>query len=424
MSGLEPAFSHGAQAPLAVIGGLRPEPDDPQLPIPRGLLITDTGERQTIDPGKADVVAPPAAPLGPPPARHRSKGWTATLAISCLLHAVAALAFLSTGADKVMIAGSENAGLLLLGNAARDDASAGDRLKDATQVTLVTMLTPRPVETVQAEPVEPTSAEVVATLDPIRPLEEEAATPLEREQSVQPAGADAPQPARADPAPAILTAQAVATEHDPATVVPPAEQVTPTPPAEVATGTPDGVTPDQPKPVEKKPVSEKPVKKAEKNTLAKKKTAAKEPAKEKKPAAKAARQADSGGIGQADARRGVAGGDLKGTRTETGKSGTLAAAGNAAVSNYPGKVAASLKRAARGISNPGRSRATGDVRVSFTVTASGDLAGVRIASSSGSPDLDNAALAIVRRAAPFPPIPPEAGRKNWAFTLPLGTLVR
>ena len=44
--------------------------------------------------------------------------------------------------------------------------------------------------------------------------------------------------------------------------------------------------------------------------------------------------------------------------------------------------------------------------------------------SSNGITAHNAALAIVRRAAPFPPIPPEAGRKNWAFTLPLGTLVR
>ena len=63
----------------------------------------------------------------------------------------------------------------------------------------------------------------------------------------------------------------------------------------------------------------------------------------------------------------------------------------------------------------------GDIIV---VDAGGGVGGIRVIRSSGSPELDQAALAVVRRAAPFPPIPPQAGRSSWAFTLPLGTLVR
>jgi protein TonB len=48
----------------------------------------------------------------------------------------------------------------------------------------------------------------------------------------------------------------------------------------------------------------------------------------------------------------------------------------------------------------------GLVRVGFSIGLSGDVAGVRIASSSGVAALDAAALAAVRRAAPFPPVPP------------------
>ncbi|MBN9252357.1 MAG: TonB family protein, partial [Mesorhizobium sp.] len=62
----------------------------------------------------------------------------------------------------------------------------------------------------------------------------------------------------------------------------------------------------------------------------------------------------------------------------------------------------------------------GDVHVTFVVNAGGGVGGVSVVRSSGSPELDQAAIAMVRRAAPFPPIPPEAGRSSWAFTLPLG----
>jgi protein TonB len=58
--------------------------------------------------------------------------------------------------------------------------------------------------------------------------------------------------------------------------------------------------------------------------------------------------------------------------------------------------------------------------VSFVVRSDGDVSSVRLVRSSGSPDLDKTAVAIIRRAAPFPPIPPEADRATWAFTLPIG----
>jgi len=432
-------ISRGMPAPFPAFGGaLPPEPDDPQLAIPRGALLADPAEprvQQAIDARTADLATVPADPFDAPPGQRRSGGWTATLAVSCLLHAAAALALLAAGADRILIEGSEDAGLLLLGNAAQDDASAGVRAEDATQVTLVTMLAPHPVETVTDKPVEAIPAETVAALDPLQPAAQDAAEPVEAAPapSATPdkveAVEDTPQTApHADPLPPVLTAQTAAPEHEAAAAPPPDE-------AGAVAAAPDIVTPepDRPKPAEKKVASEKPAKKAEKqpepkkerDKPARKKAAAREKTRAGKPVREAAsRAAGSGGSGQADARHGVTGGDAQGTRTEAGKNGTLSAAGNAAVSNYPGKVAAKLKRAARGLSGSSRMRAGNDVRVSFTVTASGDLAGVRIASSSGSPDLDSAALAVVRRAAPFPPIPPEAGRGSWAFTLPLGMLRR
>jgi len=64
--------------------------------------------------------------------------------------------------------------------------------------------------------------------------------------------------------------------------------------------------------------------------------------------------------------------------------------------------------------------ASGDVLVSFTVSASGALSGLLIQASSGNPLLDQAALDTVARAAPFPPIPAGAGLASKAVAIPLG----
>jgi periplasmic protein TonB len=94
-------------------------------------------------------------------------------------------------------------------------------------------------------------------------------------------------------------------------------------------------------------------------------------------------------------------------------------AGNAAVSNYPGKVASQLRRALRYPREARREGIKGTVVVSFTVSRNGSVGGVRIARSSGSPVLDRAAGEAVRRAAPFRPIPEADGRSSWSFSVPL-----
>lgn len=94
--------------------------------------------------------------------------------------------------------------------------------------------------------------------------------------------------------------------------------------------------------------------------------------------------------------------------------------GNAAVSNYPGKVASKLRRALRYPSQARRQRIRGDVVVSFVVKSNGGVSSIQIAKSSGFPVLDEAAKDAVRRAAPFPSIPADAGRATWPFAVPLG----
>ncbi|MEM6589423.1 MAG: TonB family protein [Pseudomonadota bacterium] len=103
-----------------------------------------------------------------------------------------------------------------------------------------------------------------------------------------------------------------------------------------------------------------------------------------------------------NATAGAATGTQQQSNTRSG-TGTSTQTGNAAVSNYPGKVMRRLSR----VSKP-RGVGRGTTVVAFRVSSSGGLSGASIARSSGNPNLDQAALNVVRRAAPFPPPPPGA----------------
>lgn len=139
---------------------------------------------------------------------------------------------------------------------------------------------------------------------------------------------------------------------------------------------------------------------------------------------KTAPQRKAGGAdGQQDrnASRGQAEGRADGRASAQGSDGARnVAPGNARASNYPGQVVARLRRSLRSVPRSAIRAAQRDVHVAFTVNSGGGVGGVRITQSSGSPALDQAALASVQRAAPFPPIPADAGRANWQFSVPLG----
>lgn len=431
--GLEPAFAKSTVAwPLAGIGAWPAEPNDPEFAIPRGALricARDTAHKSYIADASPLLQVPASEPLSPrqPVAKLRSRKWLAAILASCVFHAAVAMFFLTRGdEDQILIAGSANAGITLLGNASEDQSAAGDQSEidpnTVTNVTMVTMLDAKPVETIEAQAVpELTPAEAVETAAQETPVTE----------TIQPVTDQPVQPMATDPRPEILAIDKIAPVEDDNIVQKPVEmaKVEPVeteaeavPVAEkiVAEAEPEPVKPEpEPEPEPVKPV---PVKKAEPKPVKKPEKKVEQPKKvEKKPAEKAApSKAGSAGKGQADVRKGEADGAENGTTTTKGKNGSSASAGNAAVSNYPGKVVAKLRRALRGISRSTRSQARNDVHVTFTVSASGGVGGIRIVQSSGSPELDGAALEVVRRAAPFPPIPPEAGRSSWEFTLPLG----
>jgi len=62
------------------------------------------------------------------------------------------------------------------------------------------------------------------------------------------------------------------------------------------------------------------------------------------------------------------------------------------------------------------SRRSGKVVLRYTIGLDGKLLSREVASSSGFKILDNAAIAALDRAAPFPPIPPEASLKPMTLT--------
>jgi len=96
---------------------------------------------------------------------------------------------------------------------------------------------------------------------------------------------------------------------------------------------------------------------------------------------------------------------------EPGPSGSAAAdqsasaPGNADAANYAGLVMLHLSKVRRP-----RASSPGSAFVSFTIGNQGELEDIRISISSRSARFDRDALAVVRRAAPFPPPPPGVNR--------------
>lgn len=97
----------------------------------------------------------------------------------------------------------------------------------------------------------------------------------------------------------------------------------------------------------------------------------------------------------------------------TGGSATLLA-------KYQGEL---FKKIERHKINP-RSSATGTVVVHLVIAPSGDVVKLEIASSSGSSQLDKAAMASLDRAAPYPPMPDGLSLKPMAFNVPFTFKVR
>lgn len=109
------------------------------------------------------------------------------------------------------------------------------------------------------------------------------------------------------------------------------------------------------------------------------------------------------------ARRGTSEGSTGASAAPSTPTRTAPAPGNAAASSYPGEVLRRIQSTRRA-----RVTARGLAVVAFTLSGSGALDSARIVRSSGSPELDGAALDHIRRAAPFP-APPAGAQRQFTF---------
>jgi protein TonB len=156
----------------------------------------------------------------------------------------------------------------------------------------------------------------------------------------------------------------------------------------------------------------------EKQPEAKKDRATDEKPKDKeKPVDKSRKKRGNKGAAQQDSRKGddaARDNDNRQSLSSQGESRERTK-GNASSTNYKGLVSRKLSRAKGRIRSPGK----GNVWVTFLVGANGSISGLRVKTSSGKPAVDAIALQIVRAAAPFPPIPADAGKRSWLMTVPM-----
>jgi protein TonB len=428
--------------------------------LPESAFWTSSGEQvrfmelppeeATIDDGRLDAGPDASAALTPRLASGTTRRTKLALFASVALHLLAAASFVTwMQEDGARIEGGTPNEIAGIGNAAMDQIASGEAVN--VTITTIPIVKARPVEveTPLATAESAQAAEEAATAEPVREAAAEAA-PVE--QAAPPVAAAkvlpvftaseaAPQPNAApveteaatsvSDAPEILSAPTLSDRAEPAPAtrtlaeaVPDVEPIPTSRPVEAVRSEdapPSNIllAEDEPRLAEQAPLptprpeeTAKPAEKPE-NHAAKA---------GKKPVRTAARTSapGSGGSEESDARRGVAEGRKDGRAASSNDNSRAAsAAGNAAVSNYPGKIVAKLRRALRYPSEARGRRLNGVAQVRFVIGSSGDVGSVGLAASSGSPVLDEAALATVHRAAPFPPIPEGAGRSSWTFTIPL-----
>jgi protein TonB len=202
--------------------------------------------------------------------------------------------------------------------------------------------------------------------------------------------ADPPPPPPEPPTQEAIQEQLAPTlpQENPVVEAPPEQKAEPVPPKPE----PAKIVPDQPKPI---PVKPKPVR-----TEAKKPADA-PPAPRSSAAPKAERQASL-----------------------TSSSVPAGATSAAALASYNQLVAAHLQRFKQYPSSAKAAGEQGTSRLSFTLSRSGQVLGSRLAGSSGHPSLDGETLAMVRRAQPFPPMPPDLKQASMSFSIPVQFSIR
>lgn len=365
-------------------------------------------------------------------AATRSRALKICLLASVALHLCCAVFLISMPApDAVEIVGGGAVSVMLVGEQAFDSLAAGkadgEEVAQPVEETKAAETAEQPVEatTTQAlvEPVaiETTASELLnpatqsasaATAEPVETssVPEEVVQALTETQEITPTQSVAP----TENLPIDSTSRSETGELAQLAPTEPLPQkqaeTTETPPVEPLKVSEPAKPVEKPekKPVEKKATTPKKVEKAK---VDEKKLAARKQAETDQEAKRAPAKSRKGESGEANAnaQRGA---------SAASNSQASAEPGNAAASNYPGKVAAKLRRALK-YPKSAVSSSRGETQVAFTVLSDGSATGIRVVSSSGSAVLDQAAMDAVKRASPFPPIPAEAGRKQWPFAVPV-----
>ncbi|RWK62456.1 MAG: TonB family protein [Mesorhizobium sp.] len=312
-----------------------------------------------------ELTIAPTEPLAPVRPSAMSRKWTAAIIASCLFHVVVAAAFLIApggtfdSKDAIQMEGTDQTGANVVGSDLDGQAPG------AMNVTLVPDPQPAKPEVKPEPPADRPTGD-----RPIREMAEQPPAPLPQIVKQPTAApdilmADTPRLDEQSVAPKIET---------PAEPAAPA-QSTEAPPADI--GQPPIPTP--------------------------------------RPSA----TPGLGGTGETNEARGAADGEERDAVTSsTGKK--QAAAGNAIESRYSGEVQKKLARANRRVSKSIQASARNNARVVFVVMADGSISDIQLAESSGSAELDQFALTLVRKQAPFPPIPSETGRSSWVFKARIG----
>ena len=89
------------------------------------------------------------------------------------------------------------------------------------------------------------------------------------------------------------------------------------------------------------------------------------------------------------------------------------------LAEYSGSVSSRIRQHQHYPGSEQQAGHEGKVKVSFTLAADGHLVDVSVASSSGFSELDAAAQAAVKSAAPFAPIPAELKRSSARLSITL-----
>jgi periplasmic protein TonB len=98
----------------------------------------------------------------------------------------------------------------------------------------------------------------------------------------------------------------------------------------------------------------------------------------------------------------------------------VTAANSSEAINYQFVVGGMLERAKQYPESAIRRGAKGTSTIEFVLDETGAVASVSLLRSSGEADLDSESVALVRRAAPFPP-PPPGVKRSFAIKVAFGT---